>query len=154
MYPESIARNSPADFWLTTPKHLAKSVQKFGVSRPESGFETFQIPQVPGTIPRSHRVDGIAESLVRSKKYLVPLAFLSPPTAASLVAAYVGTGRFKAPKDAPVMSELTPDPMGIVLEQDGIALGSAPVAVQENASLVCTEPEARIGTEAMSGGLQ
>jgi hypothetical protein len=161
MYPGSIPRNSPADFWLTTPKHLAKSVEKYGISRPELGFETFQIPQIPGSIPRSHRVDGIAESLVRSKKYLVPLAILSPTTAASLVAAYVGTGRFKAPKDAPMMSELSPEPTGIVLEQDGIALGSTPATLPENASLVCTEPvlpvaslEAMTGAVLMDGGSQ
>ncbi len=130
-YPKSIPRNSPADFWLTTPKHLARSVTRYGTERPETDFQTFQIAQVPGT-PRSRKVNGIAESLVRSKKYLVPLAFLSPTTAISLVAAYVGTGRFVMPAKAPVMPELSPMTTGIALNPDAIVVpedlaGSSPI---------------------------
>jgi hypothetical protein len=121
-YPKSIPRNSPADFWLTTPKHLARSVTRYGSERPETDFQTFQIPQVPGTTPRSHKVNGIAESLVRSKKYLVPLAFLSPTTTISLVAAYVGTGRFVMPAKAPVMPEISPMTVGIALNPDAIVI--------------------------------
>lgn len=112
-FPGSIPRNAMADFWLTTPKHLARSVTKFGEKNPELGFEVFQIPQVPGTIPRSHRVDGVTEFVVRSKKYIVPLAFLSPTTALSMVGAYVGTGRFQMPKEAPVMSALEERERGV-----------------------------------------
>lgn len=127
-FPGSIPRNSMADFWLTTPKHLARSVTKFGAKNPDLKFHTFQIPQVPGSISRSRRVDGIAESLVRSKKYIVPLAFFSPTTAASLMAAYIGTGRFKMPKDAPLMTELqTPSqPVGIMIADDRIQLPVTP----------------------------
>ena len=121
-YPEAISRNSPADFWLTTPKHLARSVTRYGSERPKTDFQTFQIAQVPGTTPRSHKVNGIAESLVRSKKYLVPLAFLSPTTTISLVAAYVGTGRFVMPANAPVMPELSPMTTGIALNPNAIAI--------------------------------
>lgn len=127
-FPGSIRRNAMSDFWLTTPKHLARLVTKFGKKNPELQFHTFQIPQVPGSIPRSRRVDGIGESLVRSKKYVVPLAFFSPTTALSLVAAYVGTGRFKMPKDAPVMEQLqtsSPSP-GIVIADDRIQLPVTP----------------------------
>lgn len=127
-FPGSIPRNAMSDFWLTTPKHLARLVSKFGEKNPELRFHTFQIPQVPGSIPRSRRVDGIGESLVRSKKYMVPLAFFSPTTAASLMAAYIGTGRFKMPKSAPVMAQLqTPlQPPGIIVAEDRIQLPVTP----------------------------
>lgn len=132
-YPGSIPRNAMSDFWLTTPKHLARSVTKFGAKNPEVGFQTFQIPQVSGTISRSRRVDGIAESLVRSKKYIVPLAFFSPTTALSLMAAYVGTGRFQMPKEAPVMAELEQKeaPVGIVVTEDRLELPLTPAAMAE-----------------------
>jgi hypothetical protein len=42
------------------------------------------------------------ESVVKSKKYVVPLAVLNPELTAGLVVAYLTDGRFKAPKDAAV----------------------------------------------------
>jgi hypothetical protein len=60
------------------------------------------IPQMPGSIKRSHPVDGVMESVVKSKKYVVPLAVLNPEVTAGLVVAYLTDGRFKAPKDATV----------------------------------------------------
>src|SRR5271168_2205769 len=63
---------------------------------------TLMIPQVPGSIKRSHPVDGVMESVVKSKKYVLPLAVLTPPVTAGLVVAYLTDGRFKAPKDAAV----------------------------------------------------
>jgi hypothetical protein len=51
---------------------------------------------------------------VKSKKYVVPLAVLSPELTAGLVVAYLTDGRFKTPKDAvvemvPGGSETKPD---------------------------------------------
>jgi hypothetical protein len=60
------------------------------------------IPQVPGSIKRSHPIDGVLESVVKSKKYVLPLAVLTPEVTAGLVVAYLTDGRFKAPKDATV----------------------------------------------------
>jgi hypothetical protein len=141
LYPGAIHRNAAADFWLTTPKHLAWSVTKLGEKRPDLRFRVFQIPQVPGTIDRSHRVDGISESLVRSKKYLLPLVYLSPPVAGSLMAAYVGTGRFRAPKDAPLMPELTPVEPAIVLERNAIAVDTEIGEIK--APMACTPSTSR-----------
>jgi hypothetical protein len=42
------------------------------------------------------------ESVVKSKKYVLPLAVLTPQVTAGLVVAYLTDGRFKAPKDATV----------------------------------------------------
>jgi hypothetical protein len=65
-------------------------------------FSTFMIPQVPGSIKRSHPIDGVMESVVKSKKYVLPLAVLTPEVTAGLVVAYLTDGRFRAPKDAAV----------------------------------------------------
>jgi hypothetical protein len=64
------------------------------------------IPQVPGSIKRSHTIDGVMESVVKSKKYVLPIAVLNPEIAAGLVVAYLTDGRFKPPKDA--MVEIVP----------------------------------------------
>jgi hypothetical protein len=44
----------------------------------------------------------VMESVVKSKKYVLPLAVLTPQVTAGLVVAYLTDGRFKAPKDATV----------------------------------------------------
>jgi len=53
-------------------------------------------------VPRSHGVDGVAESLVKSKKYLIPLVVLAPEFTGGVVIAYLVEGRLKLPKDAKV----------------------------------------------------
>ncbi|HXC96786.1 MAG TPA: hypothetical protein VNU92_13885 [Edaphobacter sp.] len=101
-YPHSIHRNFFVDLGITTPKQVARSLTKYADRHPELTFSTFMIPQVPGTIKRSHPIDGVLESVVKSKKYVVPIAVLSPEVAAGFVVAYLTDGRFKAPKDATV----------------------------------------------------
>lgn len=60
------------------------------------------ILQVPGSLARSHGVDGVAESLVKSKKYLLPLVVLNPEFAGALVIGYLVDGRMRPPKDATI----------------------------------------------------
>src|SRR5580693_8741586 len=101
-YPHSVHRNYFVDVGITTPKQVARSLTKYAAHHPELNFSTFMIPQVPGSIERSHPIDGVVESVVKSKKYVVPLALLTPEVTAGLVVAYLTDGRFKAPKDAAV----------------------------------------------------
>jgi hypothetical protein len=101
-YPHGIHRNYFVDLGITTPKQVARSLTKYADHHPGLRFSTFMIPQVPGSIKRSHPIDGVMESVVKSKKYVLPLAVLSPPVTAGLVVAYLTDGRFKLPKDATV----------------------------------------------------
>jgi hypothetical protein len=101
-YPHSVHRNFFVDLGITTPKQVARSLTKYADHHPELTFSTFLIPQVPGSIRRSHPIDGVMESVVKSKKYVLPLAMLTPQVTAGLVVAYLTDGRFKAPKDATV----------------------------------------------------
>jgi hypothetical protein len=101
-YPHSIHRNFFVDLGITTPKQVARSLTKYADRHPELTFSTFMIPQVPGSIKRSHPINGVMESVVKSKKYVLPLAVLNPGVAAGLVVAYLTGGRFKAPEDATV----------------------------------------------------
>jgi hypothetical protein len=103
-FPHAVGRSWISDFGLTTPKQVARSLTKYAHKNPQVPFTVFVIPQVPGTISRSHPVDGVVESLVKSKKYVVPLAVFYPEFTAVLGVAYLTEGRFSPPKDAlPVM---------------------------------------------------
>ncbi len=101
-FPHAIHRNWIADFGLTTPKQVAKSLVRYGRDNPEIHLTAFTILQVPGSMPRSHPVDGVAESLVRSKKYIVPLVVLAPEFAGGVAVGYLVRGRLTLPRDAPV----------------------------------------------------
>jgi len=97
-FPHAIHRNFIADVGLTTPKQVARSLVSYGKKNPELNMTAFVIQQVPGSIPRSHPVDGVAESLVKSKKYLLPMAFLAPEVTGGVVVAYLVDGRLRLPK--------------------------------------------------------
>ncbi len=92
-YPRALRRSLIADAGITTPKHLGKSLVKYGRRRPELNLSHFVVPQVPG-LRRSTKVRGVNESLVRSKKYLAPLLLVQPWLAATAGVAYLTAGRF------------------------------------------------------------
>ena len=64
------------------------------------------IAQVPGSLSRSSPIHGVVESFLKSKKYIVPSAVVSPIFAGCVFAVYVGTGagRFEPDHDAMVFN--------------------------------------------------
>jgi hypothetical protein len=100
-YPHAVRRNFIADFGLTTPKSVARALSHYARKHPELDFHVFQVPQVPGSLPRSHDVQGVTESLV--KRYGVPLVVLSPIATGIVFIAYMGQGRFDMPRHAPLL---------------------------------------------------
>ena len=72
-YPHAIHRSFAADAGIMTPKQAAKSLANYSKHHKDLRLASFVIPQVPGAIPRSRPVRGVLESLVRSKRYAVPL---------------------------------------------------------------------------------
>lgn len=122
LYPHSIHRNFIADAGMMTPKQAAKSLVKYSRRHPGDELFTFVVPQVPGTIPRSTPVDGVVEGLVKSKKYVLPLALLHPYITGTLVAAYFSDGRFH------------PDPHAAVFDPT-VATEPGPPAIRVQASV-------------------
>ena len=114
--PGAIHRNFIADVGLTTPKQVARTLLKYGHEHPELNMFAFVIRQVPGSVPRSHSVNGVAESLVKSKKYLLPLAVLTPHLTAGVIVAYLADGRLSLPRDA------------TLFDADDFAAGELPTA--------------------------
>lgn len=101
LYPHAIRRNFVADFGFTTPKQVARGLTRYAKRHPQMGLQVFVVPQVKGSLPRSHAVQGITESLI--KRYGVPLIVLSPVATAIVFVAYMGHGRFDVPQNAPVL---------------------------------------------------
>jgi len=113
-YPHSIHRNFIADAGLMTPKQAAKSLVKYEKRHPDMETASFVIEQVPGTIPRSTPVDGIAESLLKSKRYILPITCLHPVVTAGLLVVYWGGGgRFHPDPHAAVFDPATDAQPGI-----------------------------------------
>jgi hypothetical protein len=134
-YPHSVHRNIFSDLGITTPKQVARSLTKYADQHPDLKFSTFMIPQVTGSIKRSHPIDGVLESVVKSKKYVVPLAVLNPEVAAGFVVAYLTDGRFKAPKDAAV--EMIPG-------EPATMTGTAPAAGTDEVRRTLPAPAATV----------
>lgn len=99
-YPKTLHRNLIADVGITTPKQISKLLVKYSARHPELQSSSFVIPQVPGSMARSSSVHGVVESVLKSKKYLLPVAVLHPVVTAFLAAAYVSDGRFDPARHA------------------------------------------------------
>jgi hypothetical protein len=124
-YPHSIHRNFIADVGMMTPKQAAKSLVSYSRHHPQADLHAFVIPQVPGTIARSRRVDGVVESLVKSKKYVLPLAYLNPWVTGGLVAAYLGDGRFHPDPHAAVFNpDLASEPGSVSRDPSSTVVGN------------------------------
>ena len=78
LFPGAVHRNLLFDFGMTTPKQLESSLHHYATRHPELRYEAYELPQVPGNIPRSGRLCGVTESFVKTKPYLLPVAVLDP----------------------------------------------------------------------------
>jgi hypothetical protein len=105
-YPKALHRSVVADIGITTPKQMAKTLIKYSSRHPWLEFSRYVIPQVPGIEARSAPVHGVVESFLKSKKYIVPSAIVSPIFAGCVVSVYVATdaGRFDPSKHSLVYS--------------------------------------------------
>ena len=91
-YPRALHRSVIADVGITTPKQMAKTLEKFSSRHSDLEFNRYVIPQVPGSAARSTAVHGVVESFLKSKKYIVPSAVASPIFGGCVLAVYEGTG--------------------------------------------------------------
>jgi hypothetical protein len=130
--PHAIHRNFLADAGITTPKQVARSLTGYARRHPELGLRSFQIEQVPGSIKRSKSADSVAEALLKSKKYVVPLVLLSPYTACGVGVAYL-TGHFNPKKNVEkfdIASAFQPQPR----DSEGLAAVASSKPPESNAA--------------------
>lgn len=90
----AIGSSLMADLGFTTPKQIAKALTRYGTQRPAVKFFAFVVPQIPGS-RRSRDARGVLESLVKTKKYAVPLVLAQPVVPMGLAAGYLIGGRFR-----------------------------------------------------------
>lgn len=124
-YPRAVHRSLFADAGITTPKQAAHSLVAYSKKHPDLQFSTFVIPQVAGTVPRSSPVRGVLESLVKSKRYALPLvsvAAVYPLFTPSLAYAWLEGERFN-PKRAAAPEDAELPPAAIVGELESNGLG-------------------------------
>jgi hypothetical protein len=93
-YPGALRRSLLADFGITTPKQVARTLVRHSRTRPQMDLSVFVIPQIPGSARDSRRTRGISESLVKGKRYALPLLAVQPWVSAGLATGYVMSGRF------------------------------------------------------------
>jgi hypothetical protein len=99
LFPGAIRRNVLFDLDMTTPKQLESCLHHYAMRHPGLEFEVRELPQVPGGIRRSGNIYGVAESFVKTKPYLLPLAILDPVGIGSIAALGIADHRYvvKAP---------------------------------------------------------
>ncbi len=100
-FPGAIHRNYVADFGFTTPKQVARCLLEYSKSHPDVPVQQFTIHQVDGSIARSHRIRGVSESLIKTKRWLFPLLVVEPEVIGVSALTYVTTGRVKFESNAP-----------------------------------------------------
>jgi hypothetical protein len=96
-YPHSVRRNWIADVGITSPKSVARGLTRYVGKHPEVELDVFAIPQVKGSLPRSHPNTGVTEGVL--KRYSLPLVVISPELEGAALVAYVVHGRFSVPKE-------------------------------------------------------
>jgi hypothetical protein len=94
LFPGAIHRNLPFDFGMTTPKQLESGLYRYAMRHHELEFQLYELPQVPGNIPRSGHLYGVTESFVKSKTYLLPLAVFDPIGIGSIAVLGIADRRF------------------------------------------------------------
>ena len=98
-------------------------MERYAKRHPDLRFSSFTIPQVAGSMPRSGPVRGVLESLVKSKRYVFPLASLAviqPYVGGGLAYAWVTSGHFNPRSSADAESPETPEVLARELEENCI----------------------------------
>ncbi len=109
-YPHAVRRSITADIAITTPKQVAKSLAAYALHHDQLELNEIIIPQIPGSFPRSHTPRGIMESLLKTKKYALPIVAFHPYFLAGIAVTYLANGRFNLAKNAQIVS---------ILDQEG-----------------------------------
>jgi hypothetical protein len=116
-YADAIRRSYIADAGITTPQQIAKSLISYAKHHPDLAVSAFFLPQIPGSRNPSHRVDSVSAALVKSKKYILPLAAFHPWVAGGIFAIYMVNGRFNVARYA----ETEYTPVDLSMLQDSTA---------------------------------
>jgi hypothetical protein len=93
-YPGAVKPDYLNDFFMTSPKAVARSLTHYAEKHPESDFRVLHFAQVPGTIKRSTECRSGTEQLYHSKKFVIPLAAFAWQGIPAVAASYAIIGHF------------------------------------------------------------
>ena len=140
-YPKAVHRSMVADLGIMTPKQAARSLLQYSKKHPELQLTTVVVPQVPG-LPHSAAVRGVVESVLTSKKYIVPLAPLAvlyPYFGGSLAFAWVGDGHFN-PRHLAAAEDPVTEPVIIAQELESGRSAQPPDVMRTSLKSVIAAP--------------
>ncbi len=126
-FPKCVRRSFVADLGVTTPKQVARSLVRYSKKHPDLQFSTFVIPQIPGSRSRSKGPRGVLESLVMTKKYVVPLTIVNLWLTPALAVGYVTTGRFNPSRYAATVRDPIAMEHNAILANERRPLGGAAI---------------------------
>jgi len=93
-YPGAVKPDYLNDFFMTSPKAVARSLTHSAEKHPASDFRVLHFAQVPGTIKRSSECRSGTEQLYHSKKLVIPFAAFAWQGIPAVAASYAITGHF------------------------------------------------------------
>jgi len=108
-YPGLVKVNTFPDLNLMTPKNVARCVSRYGHAHPEAALHIYVIPQVPGSLPRSHTVRGASDMLLKTKGYVATLSVIQPEAVIALLALYIEGGRWDIGRNSVIADPATFD---------------------------------------------
>jgi hypothetical protein len=156
-YPHALRRNWISDVGITTPKELVRSLEHTSRKR-GIPLQVFVVPQVPGSIPRSIRVDGVLEAFLK-RKYVLPVAVFQPVVAGSLALVYLADGRFSLPNNPAVLDVAALRQAALGLAEVERSSPTESVPLQSALTLAVTDTQAadvltQQDTDETSGGAE
>jgi hypothetical protein len=98
-FPHAAHRDVINDFGITSPKGVARTFAQYARHHDESDYHVIHFAQLPGTIKHSSECRSGTEQLYRSKKLLIPMAFLAWHALPVVAGSYLLTGRFNPQRE-------------------------------------------------------
>jgi hypothetical protein len=129
-FPGVVHTDRLVDFGLTTPKNVARSVEAYGRAHPEAGLKVIEVAQVPGSIGRSKPLRGAAEMLLKSKRYVVPLALMQPEAVAGLLVIYLDRDRWSIGRGSEPAGPEFFDRRSEIVAQSPVRSATPPVTIR------------------------
>src|SRR5580693_3486690 len=144
-YPGAVKPDYLNDFFMTSPKAVARSLTHYAEKHPESDFRVLHFAQVPGTIKRSSECRSGTEQLYHSKKLVIPLAYLAWQGVPAVAASYAITGHFNP--EHQFETHASAEATGSANSEGPEIGGGFTVSVQELAAEGSLERETIVGTK-------
>ena len=102
--PHTFHRTIFPDAGITTPKHIAYTLERYARKHPEIHLTVLEIPMVPGFEHLRRANNGVAEALFTTG-YAIPLALINPYLTGGIFVDYLVQGQYHlVPRHPPILA--------------------------------------------------